>query len=223
MTALEMQQLFETELQTIGSLFNDREKPDTDTIFRYINDAQKVVVKILYDSKDYLKLKNIIVDGSVVVTPEANIQNSVYYTFNFSDYLYYINSRSKYDRTLPLITNSTTFVYNEEISEVQINQFLTTDFNKPFFRIPKCYVEDNKLRVISDAYTTITELIITYVKIPVDIEIDVNDCELDESLHNLIVTTALTNFIQKKTFLASMENRKNRRESSEQPESNTKG
>ena len=94
MTALEMQQLFETELQSMSQAFNDLEKPDTDTIFRYINDYQKEIVKVLYQAKDYLSLKKIIANTAVLVpNADTTINNSVYYTFvdgTPPNFLYYI-------------------------------------------------------------------------------------------------------------------------------------
>lgn len=211
MTALEMQQLFETELQSMSQAFNDLEKPDTDTIFRYINDYQKEIVKVLYQAKDYWSLKKIISDTApLVLNTDLTINNSVYYTFvdgTTPKFLYYITSRSKYDRTLPELFVGTEYVYNEEILQENYNQFITTQFNKPFFRVPKCYIMDNTLSIISDAYTTITGVIITYVKNPVEIGIGTNDCELDESLHREIVIGALQLFIQQKTALSSKSNK----------------
>ena len=211
MTALEMQQLFETELQSMSQAFNDLEKPDTDTIFRYINDYQKEIVKVLYQAKDYLSLKKIIANTAALVpNADITINNSVYYTFvdgTTPNFLYYITSRSKYDRTLPESFVGTDYVYNEEILPTDYNQFITTTFNKPFFRIPKCFTSNNTLRVISDAYTTITGVIITYVRIPLEIGIGTNDCELDEPLHREIVIGALQLFIQQKTALSSKSNK----------------
>lgn len=210
MTALEMQQLFETELQVMSPIFNDSEKPDTDTIFRYINDYQKQIVKELFEARNFNLLKKIITNtAEITPTNNSSLANSVYYTFTnvaTPDFLYYINSRSNYTRTYPE-TSSNNYVYNEEIDKNSYNQFLTTNFNKPFFRIPKSFVMDNTLNVISDAYTTITEIIITYIKNPVEIGIEVNDCELDESVHRAIVIGALNLYIQQKTQLASNTNK----------------
>ena len=205
MTALEMQRLFETKLYSISPVFNDTEKIDTDTIFRYINTYQNDLVRTLYQEGNTDLLKKIVVDSSnITPTENTSVSNSVYYTFsNVStpNFLYYLRSRSKYNRTLPKEVTSVKYVYNEEIKKEDLDQFITSAFNKPFFRIPKSFISNNTLNIISDAYTTITGVIVTYIRKP--IEIGDNDCELDESLHTSIVDGALNLFITHKTMLQS--------------------
>lgn len=205
MTAIEMQRLFETKLYSISPVFNDTEKIDTDTIFRYINTYQSDLVRTLYQEGNTDLLKKIVVDSSnITPTENTSVSNSVYYTFSdisTPNFLYYLRSRSKYNRTLPKEVTSIKYVYNEEIKKEDLDQFITSAFNKPFFRIPKSFISNNTLNIISDAYTTITGVIVTYIRKP--IEIGNNDCELDESLHTLIVDGALNLFISHKTMLKS--------------------
>lgn len=74
--------------------------------------------------------------------------------------------------------------------------FLTTEFNKPWFKYPKAFTEydgTSSLVVLVDYYTTdVSEIELTAIIEPTMIDIDTTtDTDLDLVLHPLIVELAV--------------------------------
>jgi len=238
MTTFEMQQLFETLLQTSSPLFNDAEKPDTDTIFRYLNESQIKYIKEKYLSapsfyertkilgNNLNDLKNLIKHltlTNVTVTPHTNT-----YLFKpTTAYVWhYISATGVITRTYPYAT-TTTLIDLMPVEAGEVNKYLTTSINKPLILVPvftqtnndteDSYNSISSLMVIFDSYTTYTT---TNTKahclvMPRKLVLDASDaatetevCELADYLHEDIVRLAVDLFEQQKYKLASKEDKK---------------
>jgi hypothetical protein len=196
MTASEMKASFLTLYDAATSLAAPGW--ENSEISDFLNVSQIELIKELNFAGKQDLISNIITDTSAitsVTTPplvtDALVKNSFTYdTTGLTDYLYYVSSQSKYTRTDPVLTAD--YVYNEEIDFRTAAQFVVTPFNKPYFRIPKVFLANKKLRVLVDYYTTVTALVVTYVKKPAVISIDGSvNCELNLALHQDIVQGAV--------------------------------
>jgi len=176
MTTFEMQQLFETLLQTSSPLFNDSEKPDTDTIFRYLNEAQIKYIKDKYLSaptfyertrilgSNLNDLKNLIrIDSLTDVTFAPDYVNTLIFKHATDSVWHYLSVSGKITRTYPYAT-SNSLIDLLPIEAGELNKHLTTSINKPLILVP-VYTQtqsqvagaiDNNmaLLVVYDSYTT---------------------------------------------------------------------
>jgi len=177
MTTFEMQQLFEELLQTSNPLFNDSEKPDTDTIFRYLNLAQ-----VEYIQKKYLSaptfyertqviganmndLKNLIVTLDFLNSPTPPYTNSIVLIPDTLAVWHYLSLSGVITRTYPYTTTSSLIDFTP-IEAENLNQYLTTSINKPIILvpvythtkrgIPNVLGDQSGILVIHDSYTTLT-------------------------------------------------------------------
>jgi hypothetical protein len=193
MTALEMKAQFLALYDAATSLAAPGW--ENTEISSFLNTAQLDIIREAVTNSRYDLISTIITDTSAIVSltlvTDTLIKNSYTYDLTLTtDYLYYISSQSKYTRTSPTLTSD--YVYNEEIDYRQAAQFVASPFNKPYFRIPKCFLTNKKLRVLCDFYTTVIALIVTYVKIPAIISIDgIVPSNINEALHQDIVKRAV--------------------------------
>jgi hypothetical protein len=176
MTTFEMQQLFETLLQTSSSLFNDSEKPDTDTIFRFLNEAQIKYIKEKYLSaptfyertrvigNNLNDLKNLIYIISLTeITTTPYFPNTLLFKSTTQDVWHYLGVTGRVTRTYPYAVN-TALIDLVPIEAEEVNSYITTAINKPIIHIPvftQTHSQvtesiDNRLSllVIYDSFTT---------------------------------------------------------------------
>lgn len=176
MTTFEMQQLFETLLQTSNPSYNDADKPDTDTIFRYLNQAQVKYIKDKYLSapsfyertrilgNNLNDLKNLIfIDSLNEVTVTPDYPNSLIFKHATDSIWHYLSVSGKITRTYPAAV-SNTLIDLMPIEAGDLNKYLTTAINKPIILVPVFTqtqghvagaIDNNEtLLVIYDAYTT---------------------------------------------------------------------
>jgi len=197
MTAVEMGNEFLTRYDAATSLaapgWEDSE------ISSFLNIGQLRLVREKYLAGDYNPISNLIVTDSAVAAPHTLILNNAY-TLNLNTthptYLYYLRSRSKLTRTNPTITDE--WIPNDTPGDkTDIDIFLTTVFNKPWFKYPKAFTEvddgENVLTVIVDAYVSaVSEIELTAIIEPTMIDIDTTtDTNLDLVLHPIIVEYAV--------------------------------
>ena len=176
MTTFEMQQLFETLLQTSSPIFNDAEKPDTDTIFRYLNQAQVKYIKDKYLSAPTFyertrilgnslnDLKNLIfIDSLTNVTAAPDYVNTLIFKHATVSIWHYLSVSGKITRTHPYATTNS-LIDLTPIEAGDLNKYLTTSINKPLILVPVFTqtqghgagaTENNEtLLIVYDAYTT---------------------------------------------------------------------
>jgi len=197
MTAVEMGNEFLTRYDAATSLaapgWEDSE------ISSFLNIGQLRLVRERYLAGDYNPISNLIITESTAGVAHTVISANAY-TLNLNTthptYLYYLRSRSKLTRTNPTITDE--WIPNDTPGDkTDIDIFLTTVFNKPWFKYPKAFTEvddgKNVLTVIVDAYVSaVSEIELTAIIEPTMIDIDTTtDTNLDLVLHPVIVEYAV--------------------------------
>ena len=218
MTGLEMQIEFERMLQLSNPNLEYSERPDTETIYAFLN---KAVLKML--NEIYLPLfqtdKNIEVSsnamqdlGSLIIKDTPISLTPPNNGLLPSNMFHYIGSSSK-------ITRSTVYPMTEKIVDNKLvsvdtfHKYRTNGFNTPIIRKPiVCLVKHSSLDNVSvsmfvDRYTQVINFYITYIKKPNLISFD-SDCELSVHLHNRVVELARDLFNSEKYKLSSSNNNK---------------
>jgi len=167
-------------------------------ISEFLNIAQLKIVSEKYATGDLNPISNLIVTASDTAVAHSTLTPNGYVLdidSSHPTYLYYIRSRSKLTRTNPVITDG--WIPNDIVgSKTDIDMFLTTEFNKPWFKYPKAFTEydgTSSLVVLVDYYTTdVSEIELTAIIEPTMIDIDTTtDTDLDLVLHPLIVELAV--------------------------------
>lgn len=231
MTVFEMQQLFETMLQTQSPLYNDSDKPDTDTILRYFNHAQISYIKEKWLSANTFVERvvtlggNLLDLGTLVTTTSLSIDGTVTSPFLYSkvikateDYWHVIKLVGEISRTKPynIVASPVQF---KPVNIEELDRYLTTLNNVPIILTPVYGLltfstkTDSEIVVLYDKYTTfsvtagITKMI--YLKKPKELNLDTDSttltttCELAPYIHNELVKYAVSLFEQEKYKLAS--------------------
>ena len=165
-------------------------------VYSLLNRAQDYVIKERVTSGDYGSLFPILVDSSVAASGGIN---KLYYRAVPADYWIYITSHSTLTRTaidnsgfIPThLISSEVAIQNDIIEPDNAVKFLPSSFNSQrIFKEPKSYILDNNLYVIADDYSTITNIIMRYIRKRVDID-GSTTCELPEVLHRVVVDKAI--------------------------------
>lgn len=148
----------------------------------FLNIAQLRVVEEKRMTLDLESISNI----TITSVPNAIIHptyTKAYYTNLPAGYLYYIRSRIDINRTNPVITSQR--MPTDPIgNKTDIKSFLTTPFNKPWFKYPKTFIETTNdeghvdtLIVLVDYYTSVPnsgKIEITFIVKPITINIGTN-------------------------------------------------
>lgn len=222
MTALDMQILFQSLLETSSPLYEASEKPDTDTIMYYINLAQTTYIKEKYLSAETfvdrtLLLGANIIDLGTLVTETSLSMEVLTPPFNYSkilsnktdEYWHVIKIFTQISRTKPDSIALTTVQLNP-INIEFIDRYVTTINNIPIILVP-VYTnytptgEDyNEFLVVYDKYTGFNTadaaIKMIYLKKPKYINLDTDDadytttCELASYLHRDITKLAVNLF-----------------------------
>jgi len=219
MNALQMQIEFQRLLYTSNPEFETKDRLDTDEIFAYLNISQLRTMKAKYfpslNMKENIENINKNIDelrhliGRTIGTSITPLTNPDILHGNMmalpSDYLYYIRSDSKITRTACPVISSTSTVPNKIINYNEVESFTTNSFNKPIIRKPGVIFEaNNKIIVFVDRFTTLTAIVLTYLRTPIQIGLGgSNDCELAEYLHEEIVQQAVEIFRREKYLLVT--------------------
>jgi len=227
MTTFEMQQLFETLLQTSSVLYNDSEKPDTDVIFRYLNEAQIKYIRDKYLSAPTFYERTRVVGNALNDLKELvyieTLTNSVsnYYQYSITltsskDVWHYISISCRASRNYPQFFEDVNLDFLP-IEAEEINKYLTTPINKPIIYVPvytQVYnTSSSKLDVliIHDSYSIITSDVAqahvivkpkTLVLDILDANTETTTCQLASYLHEDIVKLAVALFEEQKYKLA---------------------
>lgn len=165
-------------------------------VYSLLNRAQDYVIKERIASGDYGSLFPILVDSS---TAASGGTNKLYYRAVPADYWIYITSHSILTRTaidnsgfIPShVISSEVAIQNDTIEADAAIKFLPSSFNSQrIFKEPKSYIIDNNLYVIADDYSTITNIIMRYIRRRATID-GSTICELPEVLHRAVVDKAI--------------------------------
>lgn len=165
-------------------------------IYSLLNRAQDYVINELVATRDFGSLFPILVDSSASASGGSN---KLYYRTIPADYWIYLTSHSTVTRTaidnsgfIPThVISSETAIQNDVIDPNQAVAFLPSSFNSQrIFKEPKAYIADSKLNIIVDDYSTVTNIIMRYVRKRADITNSVS-CELPEVMHRKVVDKAI--------------------------------
>lgn len=239
MNAREMQVEFERRITLINPAFELKEKLTSDTIFSFLNAYTERFVRNNYLQEDSVQdgtraqkknadaLKGLMV-RTELTKESADKKNTDCNSDKFilpNDYFLYIRSNSKVTSTYKGLVNaeedsSLEIIPNKTIREDDIENILSTGFNKVILRNPYVVLNAGRaddttgncyLNVIHDTYTVITNVDLVYYRKPkkfdvigVDDDTILDTCELPENVHMEIVEGAVEMFITEAKYRLNM-------------------
>lgn len=165
-------------------------------VYSLLNRAQDYIIKERVTSGDYGSLFPILVDSSAAASGGTN---KLYYRAVPADYWIYITSHSTLTRAsidnsgfIPDHTiSSEVAIQNDTIEADAAIKFLPSSFNSQrIFKEPKSYILNNNLYVIADDYSTVTNIVMRYIRKRATID-GSTTCELPEVLHRAVVDKAI--------------------------------
>lgn len=213
MTLQETRQLgieVERRLQTILPTFKLENKIDTEDIYAFLNQYQKQYIDELYRQNDNVAsgsrtavliedllrtltthetLLNGASDGS------ADVRNTVFTLPN--NYYAYVRSVSSITGNYknPVLSAK---VSNVLVKQPEANSVINQAYDQHrILRNPVAVLEQGKIKIIHDEYTTINDVDITYIKLPAEFSILTDTaCELPMECFNDLVAGATDLYIR---------------------------
>lgn len=214
MTSTEQVILFYDILENSNPLFRTtEERPITDVVFQYLNEAQIILFNNRYLPGNMLEnintiksFKNELKSLLTTTTPTLSTGNRYDYskTTPWSTEMTFVDGTINITRSGYPIA-STVKVDLVPILDIYVNRYLTNHTNKPIILQPVVFVDrsENVLCIIHDSVTTITTdttATITVLNKPAMLSINQN-CQLDSRFHEQVVRNAVTLFLQDKLNL----------------------
>lgn len=218
MTSTEQVILFYDILENSNPLFRTtEERPITDVVFQYLNEAQIILFNNRYLPGNMLENINAIKSfknelKSLLTTTTPTLSTGNRYTN--SKTTPWSTEMTFVDGTVDITRNgypTATAVKVDlvPILDIYVNRYLTNHTNKPIILQPVVFVDksENTLCVIHDAFTTVNGTsVITVLNKPAMLTINQN-CQLDARFHEQIVRNAVTLFLQDKLNLNKKDGR----------------
>jgi hypothetical protein len=221
MTNIEMQYEFSKLIQEMDESFESIKRPSSETIFRMLNYAINRYIKEKYLSGPTMAqniqqvqyraddLRNLIVSFTTAypVTPLSPYTHFIKATLP-ENYMFYIRSDSKILRSaIPVMTNYE-WTPNRVANYDEIDKIVTSPTNKPILRMPVVVFEgQNIMSIHFDRYTVISDVSITYLRVPkllvldlYDVTKETTECELAIHTHEEIVKLAVAMYIDEYKF-----------------------
>lgn len=218
-----MQIEFERRVDLISPDLVIESKPNSETIFSFLNAAQDRYVKINYLGDDqtandsHAFMRN--VDSIKSLLIQEPLTEYIFSTEGFRKYtlpeqankkfFLYVSSSSYVDQQYSTYRSSAVtpeLVINKLIKPQDLDKYKTTAHNTPIIREPGAVVisdpqsKEDYLLLATDKYTIIQDVVLTYYRKPLRIntfhgEGISDECELPESVHSEIVDMAVEMFI----------------------------
>ena len=216
MTSTEQVVLFYDILENTNPIFRTtEERPITDVVFQYLNEAQIRLFNNRYLPGNMLEnismiksLKNELKSLLSSTTPTLSSGTR----YDYSKITPWGNELTFVDGTINITRNGYPIATSVKVDlvpilDIYVNKYLTNHTNKPIILQPVVFVDrsDNTLCVIHDAFTAITNpstVNITVLNKPAFIATGQN-CQLDVKLHEQVVRDAVTMFLQDKLNLTT--------------------
>jgi len=207
MTAREMQSSFEYK----ANQYDSEAIMHSHLIFHWLNEAQNEIVKSLFegDTKDKIAFGQTqrIVDDLSILVKESKIPTSSGSSLTIkpnsfvatlpADYYHKVGESSTIEFTslnggstivkVQGVTESTSDTFNSQYSDPYSEHKLHYETAKPLRLFKQNFVE-----LITDGNYSVTFYHLRYLRLPVTIGLDLNDCELPEHLHYEVVNYALS-------------------------------
>lgn len=171
-------------------------------ISEFLDKAQKDFVDQVAKAKIYDDIYQIIEVAEATITPSSYDNRMYHFEIDnyFPDFGYYVSSRVRITRENPQTYNG--FIHCELINSELSHKFLTTAFNKPYFKFPKVYMvtpknQDSKLHLITDAYSSVYKVTnnyeITYIRIPRKVDITAGyGFQINNNVYEKLIEMAVT-------------------------------
>ena len=217
MTGLEMQIELERLLQLSNPNLEYSERPDTETIYAFLN---KAVLKILNEiylqaidtNTNIEKSSSAIQDLGLLVIREKSI--ALTDKLLPKDMFHFISAVVKVNRdyVYPMVN---AVIDTKLVGINTLNKYRNNTFNTPILRRPIACIFKDKVSsnmfidIVVDRFTTLKDIYITYIKIPSKISDTVN-CELSVHLHHRVVEIARDIFNSEKYMLVSNNKQNNK-------------
>lgn len=116
------------------------------------------------------------------------------------DYLYYVFSSCKVSREKVASTNQE-WVGNREISYSSLLGAISGSHNYPIIRTPLVYFNEDSIYIIHDAYTTINDVNLGYLRYPERVDVfNDNEIDLPKHWHLNLVEIAVGIYIEENKF-----------------------
>lgn len=240
MNARSMQLEFERLVQLVNPEYTILNKLDSNTIFYFLNAAQLRFIKLNYMSLDNVRgsienmrkasdaFKKLIINVDLSNDVAVSVPDGLYgkkYRLPYdidNKFFLYLRSISRVHGTYMAIGEDASFpVPNRLIENEEVNYILPSYFNNPILRNPCCVLEADVegttfLTVYTDSYTILDSVNITYIRMPKEFNVIsgsniVDQCELDENVHQDIVELAVEMFITEAAYRVSGGERPDRR------------
>lgn len=238
MTAREMQIEFERRLALMNPELANGEKPDSDTVFSFLNAYTLRFVQQAFISEDAVgddtrtqKYGKDSIHTLLTKTTLGRIANQTTdmepnnYFFDLpNDYFLYVRSTTGVNVLYNYKTGKFRRVPNEFVSEEELNKVLSSAWNKII--LPHPYVSINtggvatrptRLNLVVDGYTIAYDVQLTYYRKPkrfdvngVDGENVLDMCELPDAVHAAIVEGAVEMFITENKYRLSSNSKQNK-------------
>lgn len=219
MTTIEMIYNFQQLLETTSPLFHESQRPSTQVVLDFLNRTQDRYIAMKYLGGRTFR-ENVAIVGSkldelrpLIVTTTTGVpttftaldgMNYAYTSDLPGDFTAYVRSESQVTRSVaPVATDE--WVPNKEANYNELDTILTTPFNKPIIRYPIVTLREGTkggadgLVTIVDAYTTLDDNMLTYVREP-DTMVEGTNCEFPEHMHEEIVKLAVSMYLDEYKF-----------------------
>ena len=206
MTSREMQIAFDMLIQQADPSYEIENKPDSYTVFYFINQAQERLVKTRYSGlnpknegfeqtqKRVDDLRTLIVETSILTSASSNKPNS--YLAGLPSNLFVtvgeeanivVDSVTKRVEVYPITSDEYTKEVNSPYGKHVLHYGTAT---------PLSLTSDNSVELIGDGNYTIPTYYLRYIKVPSEIGLGgAAECELPEHMHSEIVNEAVTLFL----------------------------
>lgn len=232
MKTQDMIKLFHEYLDTASDTFKNIDRPVTDTILRYLNEAYILVVseyctgptfpESVLKAQANTEVLRKLIQEQVLVPLVAVAGQSGRYTADISTttklFGYYLRGKSNCTRTaLPVTSRS--FVELKPIHDHEVHALISTVYNKPIIREPGITFSKDLLNIYADTRSIVEDLYLTYVQVPDELTLEITSECLLSSLDTcyLVVRKATEQFLITKGAFAER-NKRAREEQEKQAE-----
>lgn len=199
MTSAELISKFKIRLEAVASAsapgFTNTE------VYSLLNTAENEIIKKYSQLGDYKSIYTVVRTYGGIISPMTLPSGESVYgiaipSVTSSPIRFFVDAMVRITRTEPTITSE--FVRAEIISTSDISKFVTTNFNRPYFKYPKIVfgyqastAPYSYIIAIPDTYTTnIDQIQLTYVLAQIGID-ESNTSILPEFLHDDLVDLAV--------------------------------
>lgn len=220
--------LFYDILENTSPIFKiTRERPITDVVLNYLNDAQltffnsrylpgrfteniQVIKSLKFELADLFTTTT----GATVSTDGKFTHSKVIDSIDWGDYATFVEGTLTVTR-ISILTGTSQNVELIPIEDFNVNKYITNYTNKPLILQPVVFMDsDESLTIIHDAYTSIGSATVTLLNKPAKMNYSSQDCQLHERFHEQIVRIATDMFLQDKLKVESANKQKGRNDSS---------